>query len=66
MNIISGHAPGPIRDAFLESVDAGKPDKVLAGRLWNCTDILPSAYCREVGIQQGGTYAQAVRKLRKA
>jgi hypothetical protein len=36
----------------------------LLGALWNCTDVLPAGYCQQLDIEQGSTYAQAVRALR--
>ncbi len=37
----------------------------LSGQLWNCTDVLPSSACGELGIPQGSTYAQAARYIRQ-
>ena len=73
-----GHAPGHLRDALLEYFDLeSESDKViigyeehviplrwLLGQLWNCTDVLPSQYCEILGIDQGSTYAIAVRMLK--
>ena len=61
----SGHTRGDIRDAFLESLDSDKPDLALAGRLWNCTDILPSQYCSLLELPSGSTYAMAARVARR-
>ena len=36
------------------------------GKLWNCTDILPSDGCVAVEIPLGSTYAAAARVARKA
>jgi hypothetical protein len=72
-----GHAPGHLRDAFLEYLDEGSesdtvvvgeeervvPLRWLIGQLWNCTDVLPSEYCSMLELEQGSTYAQAVRKI---
>lgn len=72
-----GHAPGHLRDAFLEYLDVdsesftvivGEEERVmslkwLTGQLWNCTDILPHEYCTVLELRQGSTYAQAVRKI---
>ena len=74
-----GHAPGHLRDAFLEWLDKywftdedcdtveidgqRRPLRWLIGQLWNCTDILPGSYCDELELQIGSTYAMAVRKV---
>jgi excisionase family DNA binding protein len=63
--IISGHAPDHIREAFLESIENGAPDPVLAGRLWNCTDTMPGNYCEDLGLSPGCTYAQAARVVKR-
>jgi hypothetical protein len=74
---LGGHAPGHLRDAFLEYLDGdlesevvtigyeGKvmPLRWLLGQLWNCTDTLPGEYCAELELTPGSTYAQAVRKI---
>lgn len=60
-----GHAPGHLRDAFLDSIEAGTPDLALAGRLWSCTDIIPRGACDELGMRPGSTYAQAARQIRR-
>ncbi|MEU6388793.1 hypothetical protein [Streptomyces sp. NPDC046939] len=66
-NIISGHAPGHIRNAFLEAVELAESGQPLRrkdwGRLWNCTDILPGCICDSLDLPRGSTYAQAVRSL---
>jgi hypothetical protein len=73
-----GHAPGHLRDAFrvwiadgmcASTVLVGAAERKqslgwLLGKLWNCTDILPSIECQELEISQGSTYAQAVRLVR--
>ncbi|MBA7632945.1 hypothetical protein ES703_40501 [subsurface metagenome] len=72
-----GHAPGHLRDAFLQYLDqgsdsdtvtVGESERVvslrwLIGQLWNCTDILPHEYCAMLELRQGSTYAKAVRKI---
>lgn len=71
-----GHAPGELRDAFVEWVDDGchldsaievywtqRPVRWLLGQLWNCTDTLPSHECEGIGVRRGSSYAQAVRRL---
>ena len=67
-SVISGHAPGQFRDAFLEAVEFEETDSpefiALCGKLWNCTDILPRDACNDLDIRQGSTYAMAARVLR--
>ena len=54
--IISRHAPGHIREEVLELIDEGLFDDMskvkrlhyLLGRLWNCTDTVPSTERRIV------------------
>jgi hypothetical protein len=66
-NIISGHAPGHLRDAFCELIDTPESPELqrLTGKLWNCTDILPGWFCGEVDLPMGSTYAMAARQLRR-
>jgi len=33
----------------------------LLGQLWNCTDIMPSGLCGDLGLLYGSTYAMGVR-----
>jgi hypothetical protein len=81
----SGHAPDHLRREFLDVVDlvtseAGNDDQDqltkrllrLTGLLWNCTDILPSHYRRDIWSDFGPlsdcepvTYAQASRMIRE-
>jgi hypothetical protein len=37
----------------------------LIGQLWNCTDTLPSAYCDQLEITKGSSYANAARNLKR-
>ena len=78
-----GHAPGHLRKALLDWLDdwpdsespgparvgeQDRPIKWLLGKLWNCTDILPSISRNTLawgGIENVWTYAQAVRALRR-
>ena len=72
-----GHAPGHLRDAFIEwlcssergdTTEVGgerRPLRWLIGQLWNCSDVMPSEYCEELELPQGSTYAQAVRSISK-
>ncbi len=69
LHVISGHAPGHIRNEFetLAEDRSAWPSPVmrrLIGRLWNCTDIMPSMLCAELLDEPAGsTYAQGVRSL---
>lgn len=72
-----GHAPGHLREAFLQYLDEESdsemitvgyeedvmPLRWLLGHLRNCTDILPGDYCTGLELMPGSTYAQAVRKV---
>lgn len=64
-----GHAPGDLREQFREWIE----DEVLkshadalelTGKLWNCTDIMPSDLCSLLEIRQGSTYAMGARHWR--
>ena len=70
------HSFGYLRDAFRDWAESGmhadeailideeeKPLSWLIGSLWNCSDILPTDCCKQLGIGRGSTYAQAVRGL---
>jgi hypothetical protein len=71
-----GHAPGPVRRAFVAAVDvahwcdADDADQTelrrLSGLLWNCTDTLPREYCVMLALPAGSTYAVAARHCRGA
>ena len=70
LHVISGHAPGHIRNEFetLAEDRSAWPSPVmrrLIGRLWNCTDIMPSMLRAELDESPGSTYAQGVRSLRQ-
>ena len=74
------HKPNYLRAAFEEWVNAGMevdtiwlptrrgevPESAswMIGQLWACTDVMPAELCRELGMSEGLTYAQAVRTLR--
>ena len=64
------HASGDLRDRFLELVEEGWTNApplglfVLAGKLWNCTDVMPSHVCGKLELPQGTTYGQAARIIR--
>ena len=71
-----GHVPGHLRVEFEEYLDywyckCEEPDlgdmsiNHLLGKLWNCTDTLPSRYCGALDIPQGSSYAKAVRKFKE-
>jgi len=74
-----GHAPGHLRDALINALDQsfatesawweGLPGgnteaQRLLGRLWNCTDIVPSTACDETDVRTGSTFAQLARFLK--
>jgi hypothetical protein len=68
-NVISGHAPGHLRDRFIELVEAGDFSAelhALSGRLWDCTDIVPGWVCRSLDEPAGSTYTQLARHIRSA
>ena len=74
-----GHAPGHLREAFTEWVEAGcdadgitveigyvekpKPVRWIVGQLWNCTDVMPAYVCETLDLRRGSTYATGVRSL---
>lgn len=62
------HLPGPPRDEFLHLLDGNPVDsptaRVIVGRLWTCTDVLPRDYCDTLDLPQGSTYAAAAHALR--
>lgn len=71
-----GHAPGHLRDAFLDALEAEQfPDDArplehleadtahAAGLLWNCTDTMPSGVCADLELPVGSTYAQGARRV---
>jgi hypothetical protein len=86
-----GHAPGDLRDSFIDSVyvieqwGASQPEPTvelrghqvpvtrIIGLLWNCSDILGGAVCRQIcgmargpdSFPSGATYAQAARQLKE-
>jgi hypothetical protein len=71
-SVRSGHAPGHLRNPFLDAVEElprgyrGSdllPLRAAAGRLWNCTDVFPGHACDILGIERGSSYAQAARHL---
>lgn len=37
----------------------------IAGKLWHCTDIMPSETCQALEMLAGSTYAQACRRIRQ-
>jgi hypothetical protein len=65
-NVISGHNPGHLRDRFVELVEEREFSSELtavAGKLWNCTDIVPGSVCCSLDEPVGSTYAQLARHL---
>jgi hypothetical protein len=68
-SVISGHAPGHLRDRFIELLEAGEYSAeltALAGKLWNCTDTIPGATCSWLDVPTGSSYAQLARRIRSA
>ena len=68
-NVSSGHAPAHLRDRFLKLLKAGEYGEelnALAGKLWNCTDIIAGSDCNWLDVQVGSTYAQLARRIRSA
>jgi hypothetical protein len=74
----SGHAPGHLREAFLEALEAyydspggaqARADLLAAcGPLWKCTDVLPGGDCdlvRDIvnDDRRGFSYAVAARRI---
>jgi hypothetical protein len=68
-----GHAPGHARAWYVtlveeyrlddEMVERGLSARWLCGRLFNCTDIMPTDLCEELDLPQGSTYARGARKV---
>jgi hypothetical protein len=72
--IVSGHASGDLRESFYHLLDdlrrgaaAFDDERVrrLTGRLWNCTDVMPSDACADADEAPGTSVAQAARRLRR-
>ena len=63
---VSGHAPGDLREALEEAVYARDDVALwkLTGKLWNCSDVMPSVLCDQARMPQGSTYAQFGRQFR--
>lgn len=72
-NVVSGHAPGHLRDRFEELIEANEHVEAdeftaefssLAGRLWNCTDTVPGSLCDMLDEPRGSSYGQLARRIR--
>lgn len=50
-------------EAFLESIQHGRPDRNLARQVWDCTDSLPLAACDRLGLVLGSSFADAGRAV---
>jgi hypothetical protein len=71
-HVVSGHAKGHLREAFLDALE-GLPRepcdadlgelRTAAGRLWNCTDVLPGHVCDDLDLPRGSSYARGARQL---
>jgi hypothetical protein len=74
----NGHAPGHIREAFKDLVNAAynshwrgpdyteaftpKEIKFLLDALRDCTDIMPCGYCQDMDLVPGATFADGVQR----
>ena len=66
-DVISGHAPGHLRERFIKLVktsEYGAELNALAGKLWNCTDVVAGSDCNLLEVDVGSTYAQLARRIR--
>jgi hypothetical protein len=60
-----GRTSPALRDRFLKALAADDYAALrgLSTDLRNCTDILPSSICAELGLPRGSTYAKAARTI---
>ena len=60
------HAAAESREDFEQAANDGDADTLyrIAGKLWTCTDIMPSSLCDEFDMPYGSSYAQAARRVR--
>jgi hypothetical protein len=67
-HVVSGHAKGHLREAFINALEGLPRDpsdvdlrelRIAAGRLWNCTDVLPGHVCDDLDLPRGSSYARA-------
>jgi hypothetical protein len=72
--VISGHAPGHIREEFQDlleklyhgDIEYTDPEVLrLTGKLWCCTDTLPGADCMLADAPSGSSYAMVARSIRR-
>ncbi len=58
-------AGGALRDAFLQSLDAGDRERTLelASYLGQCANLLPSSTCTLLGLPVRSTYGAAARQV---
>lgn len=68
--IFEGHAPGPVRDDFLDAVDhwsetdmKSRKLLVLCEQLRRSDDVLPGNTCEVLGIIAGSTYGQGAEAI---
>src|SRR5439155_11375450 len=54
-----------IVDLYVDRVCPTDAHLTIAGRLWNCTDILPGGDCETLDMPMGSTYAQAARQVKQ-
>lgn len=72
----NGHAGGHLREPFADLVESGQvpadsehnrqplSPRRLTDLLWNCTDVMPGALCRDLDLPTGSNYAQGARRYR--
>lgn len=68
--LYEGHAPGEVRDVFLDAVDrmfdAGKMSQkllMLCEQLRRCEDVLPGITCDVLGLPAGSSYGEGAEAL---
>ena len=55
----------PRKQAWFESMNRDEQLRLLAGKLWLCTDCLPGHVCEALAMPTGSSYAQAARVIRQ-
>jgi hypothetical protein len=58
------HQSNDRREAFRLAVELKACDRATAGRLWNCTDIMPRDLCADLDLPPGSTFARGARRVR--
>jgi hypothetical protein len=54
----------PAEQARFEYMSTDEQLRLLAGKLWHCTDCMPGHVCEELDMPTGSSYAQAARVTR--